>query len=50
MDQAPAISDAPGAELNARARRALREGRAEAVVVLAVDLALLGGLAAIDKA
>ena len=50
MDQAPAISDAPGAELNARARRALREARTEAVVVLAVDLALLGGLAAVDKA
>ncbi len=50
VEQAPTISDAPGAELNARARRALREGRTEAVVVLAVDVALLGGLAAIDKA
>jgi hypothetical protein len=42
--------DAPGAELNAPARRALREARTEAVVVLAVDVALLGGLAAIDEA
>ena len=37
-------------ELNARGRRALREARTEAVVVLAVDVALLGGLAAVDKA
>ena len=50
MQQAPALSDAPGAELNARARLALREARTEAVVVLAVDVALFGGLAAIDKA
>jgi uncharacterized membrane protein len=41
---------APGAELNARDRRALREARTEAVIVLALDVALLGGLAAIDKA
>jgi uncharacterized membrane protein len=50
VEPAPAISDAPGAELNARVRRVLREARTEAVVVLAVDVALLGGLAAIDKA
>jgi uncharacterized membrane protein len=50
VQQAPALCDAPGAELNARARVALREARTEAVVVLAVDLALLGGLAAVDKA
>jgi uncharacterized membrane protein len=43
-------SSAAGAELNARDRRALREARTEAVIVLAVDVALLGGLAAIDKA
>jgi hypothetical protein len=49
-EQAPAISDTPGPELNARVRRVLREARTEAVVVLAVDVALLGGLAAIDKA
>jgi uncharacterized membrane protein len=49
-DQAPASSDAPGAELSARARRDLREARTEAVVVLAVDVALLGGLASVDKA
>ena len=50
MEQPPARSDAPGAERNATARRALREARTEAVVVLAVDAALLGGLAAVDKA
>src|SRR4029450_4065467 len=49
-EQPPATLDAPGAELNAPARRALREARREAVVVLAVDVALLGGLASIDKA
>jgi hypothetical protein len=32
------------------AGRALREARTEAVVVLAVDVALLGGLATVDKA
>ena len=43
-------SDTPSVELNARIRRAQREARTEAVVVLAVDVALLGGLAAVDKA
>ena len=49
-EQSPPTSSAPDAELNARGRRALREARTEAVSVLAVDVALLGGLAAIDKA
>jgi uncharacterized membrane protein len=48
--KAPAISNAAGAGLNARARRALREARTEAVFVLAIDLALFAGLAVIDKA
>lgn len=48
--QPPPTSSAPGAELNARDRRALHEARTEAVIVLAVDVALLGGLALIDKA
>jgi hypothetical protein len=48
--QPPASSDGPGADLNPRARRALREARTEAVVVLAIDVALLAGLASIDKA
>jgi uncharacterized membrane protein len=48
-EPAPATSDAPRAELNARGRRALREARTEAVVVLAVDVALCWGLAAIDE-
>ncbi len=49
-EQPPQVSDPPGAELNARPRRALREARTEAVVVLGVEVALLGGLASIDKA
>lgn len=50
VERAPAISDDRGADLNARARLALREARTEAVVVLAVYVALLGGLASVDKA
>jgi uncharacterized membrane protein len=42
--------ETPSAELNARIRQALREARTEAVLVLAVDVALLGGLAALDRA
>ncbi len=48
--QPPPTSSAPGAELSARDRRVLREARTEAVIVLAVDVALLCGLAAVDKA
>jgi uncharacterized membrane protein len=36
--------------LNPRERQVLREARIEAVIVLAFDVALLGGLAAVDKA
>ena len=43
-------SERHGTELDARARQALREARTEAVIVLAVDVALLAGLAWIDKA
>jgi uncharacterized membrane protein len=50
VEPTPAISDASGAELNARARRALHEARTEAVVVLAVDIALFAGLASADNA
>jgi hypothetical protein len=45
-----ATPNAHGTELDARARQALREARTEAVIVLAVDVALLAGLALIDKA
>jgi len=38
------------AELNPRTRLALREARTEAVIVLTVDVALLGGLATVDVA
>jgi len=48
--QPPASSAGPGVHLNPRARRALREARTEAVIVLAIDVALLAGLAFIDKA
>ena len=44
----PAISDASAAARNARARRALHEARREATVVLACDVALFVGLAAVD--
>ena len=44
------VDHAPGAELNTRTRLALHKARTEAVVVLTVDVALLGGLAAIDVA
>jgi uncharacterized membrane protein len=44
------VGHAPGAELNTRTRLALHKARTEAVVVLTVDVALLGGLAAIDVA
>jgi hypothetical protein len=45
--QPPANSHSRG-DLDARARRALNEARTEAVIVLAVDVALFAGLAAID--
>jgi uncharacterized membrane protein len=49
-EQTPAIADAPRGEQNARARTAHREARTEAVLVLGIDVALLAGLAAVDKA
>jgi uncharacterized membrane protein len=44
------MADAPRGEQNARGRMARREARTEAVLVLGIDVALLGGLAAVDKA
>jgi uncharacterized membrane protein len=44
------IRGAPGAERTAATRSALREARTEAVVVLAVEVALLAGLAIVDRA
>jgi uncharacterized membrane protein len=49
VEPTPAISDASAAALNARARRALHEARREATVVLACEVALFAGLAAVDK-
>ena len=46
---APVIAAAPSAELDARVRRAMREARTEAVIVLAIDVALFGALAFVDK-
>src|SRR5262245_22985209 len=46
VDQTPAISDAHDPRVDA----AMREGRREAIVVLALDVALLAGLASVDKA
>ena len=49
IEQPPAILDSRGV-LDARARRALHAARTEAVIVLAIDVALFAGLAAVDKA
>ena len=50
VDPAPPAPDGSGDETQARVRRALREARTEAVVVLTVYVALLAGLATVDKA
>jgi hypothetical protein len=49
VNQTAAVADAPSTDLSARGRNALREARTEAVMVLVLDVALLGGLAAADK-
>jgi hypothetical protein len=49
-ERTPAMPDAHAAVLNARARRAMREARTEAAVVLTINVALLVGLALLDKA
>jgi hypothetical protein len=48
-EQAPAVAQAPGAEPNARVRRAMREARTEAVIVLAIEVGLYAALACADK-
>ena len=40
---APELADAPVAEQSARAREVMHEARTEAVIVLAIDVALFGG-------
>jgi len=50
VEQTPVAPDAGSAELNARGREAAIEARTEAVVALAFEAVLLGGLAAADKA
>ena len=50
IQQPPSTACVPDAELDARGRRAVREARTEAVIVLALDMVLLGRMAAIDKA
>jgi hypothetical protein len=49
VEEKSAIADAPGAEPNARVGVAMREARTEAVIVLAIDVALYAGLACADK-
>ena len=49
VEQAPAIADVPGAERRARVRGVMREARSEAVIVLAIEVALYAGLASVDK-
>jgi uncharacterized membrane protein len=49
-EQTPPTADAPRGEQNARARRAMREARSEAVIVVGIDVALIAGLAVVDKA
>ena len=49
IEPPPAIADSRGVP-DARARQALHEARTEAVIVLAIDVALFAGLAAVDKA
>ena len=44
------ISHAPGPEVDQRVRRAVRVARTEAAIVLSFYVALLGGLASIDRA
>jgi uncharacterized membrane protein len=50
FEQAPAVVETPGGEQDARARILSREARTEAVLVLGIDVALLVGLAVVDKA
>jgi len=50
VEQTPVAPDAGSADLNARGREAAIEARTEAVVALAFEAVLLGGLAAADKA
>jgi hypothetical protein len=49
-EQSPATADALRYEQDAHAGMALREARTEAVLVLGVDVALLAGLAAVERA
>jgi uncharacterized membrane protein len=49
VEQPPAVAPAPDAERNSRVRRAMREARTEAVIVLAVEVALYASLASLDK-
>jgi uncharacterized membrane protein len=49
VDETPAIVHAPGAERSARVRRAMHEARTQAVIVLALEVALFAGLASVDE-
>jgi uncharacterized membrane protein len=49
IERQSAVTATPGAERSARVRRAMREARTEAVIVLAVEVALFAGLASVDE-
>jgi len=49
VERRPAVTATPSAERSARVRRAMREARTEAVIVLAIEVALFAGLASVDK-
>jgi len=50
VEQTPAFAAAPRSERDARAHRAMREARIEAVVAVGTVAALIVGLAVVDKA
>jgi len=49
VEDASAIAAASGAERSASVRRAMREARSEAVIVLALEVGLFAGLASVDR-
>jgi uncharacterized membrane protein len=50
VERVPAIAAEPRGEIDERAGRARREARTEAAVVVGIDVALIAGLAVMDKA
>src|SRR4051794_13162173 len=50
VERTPAIAGEPRGETDERAERDRREARTEAAVVVGIDIALIAGLAVVDKA